>query len=160
MPHVHLDRERDRDLYAVVLDRLPAHVRHPGHMDEQVVGPEPERAAVPTLALGEQVQGGANAERREDMRRDLEPELAPDLPSFLVARKVDLAAHDHGDELVGRREPLFLDADRVVRVLVAGIAADNGGPPALEKPESRTTPRIEPGLDAATPLLPRALDLP
>src|SRR5205807_3737213 len=68
-----------------------------------------ECAAVAPLALGEQVQGRANAERRQDVCRNLEAELAPDLPSLLVGGKVDLATHDHGDELVARGEPLFLD---------------------------------------------------
>ena len=47
----------------MVLDRLPAQVGHAGHVDEQVVGSEAECPAVAAMALGEQVQGGANAER-------------------------------------------------------------------------------------------------
>jgi len=93
------------------------------------------------------------------MRRNLEPELAPDLPGLLVVRKVDLAAHDHGDELVGRGEPLLLDADSVVRILVAGIAADNSGTRALEIAEGGTAPGIEQCLDGGVRVLGRVMDL-
>ena len=41
MPHVHLDREGDRDLRALILDRLPRPCGLAGHVDEQVVGPDP-----------------------------------------------------------------------------------------------------------------------
>src|SRR2546422_11515696 len=34
--------------------------------------------------------------------------------------QVDLAAHDHVDELIIRGEPLLFDAERVTRILVAG----------------------------------------
>ena len=59
-------------------------------------------AAVTALALGQQVQRGADAEGREDVRRDLQAQIAPDLPGFFVARQINLAAHDHADELVAR----------------------------------------------------------
>ena len=39
-------------------------------------------------------------------QRPTQIELPPEIPRRLVAWKVDLAAHDHGDELVVRREPL------------------------------------------------------
>jgi hypothetical protein len=76
------------------------------------------------------------------VRGNLQTELAPDYPSLLVVWKVDLAAHDHRDELVGRGEPLFLDADRVGRILVAGNAAR-----ALEIAEGRTAAGIDEALD-------------
>ena len=99
-----------------VFHRLPAEIRHPGHVDEQVVGSEPDIVAGATGAGGEVVQDRTHAERRKDVRRDLQPELAPDRPCLGVGRfaKVDLAAHDHGGELVARGEPALLDAERVV----------------------------------------------
>ncbi len=120
----------------------PGHVGHPGHVDEQVVRPERQRTAVAALALGEQVQGRADTERREDVRRNLKTELAPDQPGLLVMRKVYLAAHDHGHELVGRGEPLLLDADRVLRILVARNAAR-----ALEIAEGGAASCIHEALD-------------
>ena len=44
VPHIHLDREGNRDLSACFLDRLPAYVGLPGHVDKQVVGPDLETA--------------------------------------------------------------------------------------------------------------------
>src|SRR5262249_55932338 len=73
VPHVHLDREGNRDLCAALLHRLPSEVGLPSHMDEQVVTPEPECAGVAALIFGEQVQGRGDAERRKDVRRDLQP---------------------------------------------------------------------------------------
>ena len=61
----------------MVLDPLPAQVGHPGHVDEEVVGSKPERTAVAAMALGERVQGGPNAERREEMRPLRESGLTP-----------------------------------------------------------------------------------
>ena len=66
-----------------VLDLLPAQVGHPGHVDEQVVGSDPDVVVDAARALGELVQDRADAERREDVRRDLEIELAPDRPGLL-----------------------------------------------------------------------------
>lgn len=86
VPHVHFDREGDRDLRASVLHALPARVGHPGHVDEQVVGSEPDVVVDAALALGEIVQDRADAERREDVRRNLETELAPDVPGLRVSR--------------------------------------------------------------------------
>ena len=57
-------------------------VGHPGHVDEQVVGSEPDVAVDAARALGEIVQDRADAERREDVRRNLETELAPDRPGL------------------------------------------------------------------------------
>src|SRR6185295_14805119 len=102
----------------------------PRHVDEQVVGSELIRG-------GERVERRAHAERGQDMRRNLEAELAPDLPGRLEVRQVDLTTHDHGDELVIGREPLLLDAARIVRILVAGNATR-----ALEIAEGGTAARI------------------
>src|SRR5206468_3198647 len=98
--------------------------------------------------------GRAHAERGEDMRRNLKTELASDLPGVLVARKVDLAAHDQGDELVARGEPLLLDADRVVWIFVAGH-----GPRALEIAEGGAAARIHDALDRGVRVLGRVMDL-
>ena len=46
------------------------------------------------------------------------------------------------DELIGRGEPLLLDAGRVGRILVAGNAAG-----ALEIAEGGAAPGVEQGLD-------------
>ena len=68
-------------------------------------GPMPDVAVAAALAHGELVQDRTYPERREDVRRDLQTELAPDRPGLVVDRvaEIDLAAHDHGDELVGAR---------------------------------------------------------
>src|SRR5262245_27652075 len=162
VPHVHFDWEGDRDLCAAIAYRLPAHVRLPGHVDEQVIGSDPEgpggitsRTDAP-LVLGECVQDGSDAEGREDVRRYLEAELAPDCPGRLVVLrpKVGLAAHDHGDELVGRGEELVFDADSVLRILIPGNATC-----AFEVPERSAAPRIEQCLDGGVGVLRRVMDL-
>src|SRR5215469_4478523 len=143
MAHVHLDRESDRDLCPLVLDRLPAIVGHPGHVDEEIVRSEPECPTVASLAFREQVQRRADAERREYMCRNLEVEVASDVPSVLVTGQVNLAAHYHGHELVGRGEPLLLDAGCVVRILVARIGAQDSGTRTLKITKGGPTPGIE-----------------
>jgi hypothetical protein len=100
---------------AGILDPLPSHVRHPGDVDEQVVGSE-------LVSGGEIVKGRSHAERADDVRRNDQAELPPDRPGRPEARKVDLAAHDHGDELVVRGEELLLDAARIGRILIPGHA--------------------------------------
>ena len=52
VPHIHLDRDGERDLRAGVFDALPAEVGHSGHVDEQIVGSEPDVVVDATLALG------------------------------------------------------------------------------------------------------------
>ena len=121
---------------------------------KQVVGSEPQGAAVAALAFGKQIQGRADTERGEDVRGNLQTELTPDNPGLLVARKVDLAAHDHRDELVGRGEPLFLDADRIGRILIAGNAAR-----ALEVAEGGAAARIDEALDRGVGMRWRVMDL-
>jgi hypothetical protein len=95
-----------------------------------------------TLADDELLEGGPDAERREDVRRDLEAEAASDFPRRLGAgvTQVHLAAHDHGDELIGRREPLLLDARRVLRILIVRIGAENVGTGTLEYPKAARRP--------------------
>ena len=58
------------------------------------------------------------------------PSWRPIVQACAVGRlpEVDLAAHDHVDELVARREPLLLDAASRPRILVAGRTL-----PALSK---------------------------
>ena len=155
MAHVHLDRHRQRDLRAGILDPLPAQVGHAGHVDEQVVRTEAD-VAVAARSSGELVKNRPDAERREDMRRDLQAELAPDGPGLVGRRvaEVDLAAHDHVHELVARREPLLLDAGRIGRILVAGNAAR-----ALEVAERGAAPGVEQRLDRGVGVLRRVVDL-
>ena len=104
MPHVHFDRHRERDLYAVILDGLPPLIGHSSHVDEQVVGSESDIVVDTTGALREVVENRADAERRKDVRCDLEAELTADRPSLGVGRlaEIDFAAHDHRDELIRR----------------------------------------------------------
>src|ERR1700675_4283475 len=145
------------------MNRLPALVGHPGHVDEQIVGTDLEvagRLAVrPDAAepLGELIQDRADPEREQGVRRDLESELAPDGPGLLVdlRPKVDLAAHDHGNELVARGEPLPLDAERVLRIgIVRGVASR-----AFEIAEGGAASRIEQGLDGGVRMLRRVMNL-
>jgi hypothetical protein len=122
-----------------VLGRLPARLGNAGHVDEQIVGAElPGR--------GELVERLAHPERAHHMRRDRQVELAADLPGPLVARQVDLSAHDHGDELVVGREILLLDACGVPRV--PGLLAV-----AFEVAESGASPRVHEPLDRGVGML-------
>ena len=154
VPHIHLDREGNRDLRASIVDRLPAHGGLPGHVDEQVVGSDGERSA--RWVGGEEVQDRGDAEWREDVRRDLQAELSPEGPGLCVGRcpKVDLTAHDHMAKLVSRREPLALDAGRILRILIAG-----NGTGALEISEGESAPRVVERLDGGVRVLLRVLDL-
>ena len=92
------------------------------------------------------------------MRRNLEAELAPDRPGLVGGRipKIDLAAHDHVDEPVARevvrREPLVVDAIRVLRILVARNASAKITR-ALEIAEGGATPRIDQRLDGSVRVL-------
>jgi hypothetical protein len=52
----------------------------------------------------------------QHVRGDRHVELAADPPRPLVAREIDLAAHHHGEELVGGREMLRLHPVRVFRI--------------------------------------------
>jgi hypothetical protein len=156
VPHVHLDREGDRDLRTIVVHRLPSKLGHPGHVDEQIVLSEPQRTAVATLALSEQVQGRTDAERGKDVSRNLQTELATDHPGLLVTRQIDLAAHNHRDKLVGRGKVLVIDAGCVLGVFICGRVVRSG---TLEIAEGRAAPRIEQGLDGGVGVLGRVMDL-
>jgi hypothetical protein len=124
-----------------VLHLLPAHVGHPGHVDEQVVGAE-------LVGRGERIEGRAHAEAADDVRHHLQPELAPEGPGRLEARQVDLAAHGHGQELVVGAEVLRLDAGGIRRILVAGDIAR-----ALEVAEHAAPPRVGQALDRGVGVL-------
>src|SRR6266700_1276266 len=132
-------------------------------MDEQVVGPDSKVArrlagrADAALALGQLVQDRANPEWGQDVRRDLEAELAPDGPGLLICLrpKVDLAAHDHGDELVARGEPFLMDAERVLRIGVVRRVASR----ALEIAEGGAASGIEQGLYGGVRVLRRVMNL-
>src|SRR6266581_4164118 len=89
------------------------------------------------------------------MRRNLEPELAPDVPGLLVARKVDLAAHDHADELVARAKPLLLHADRDLRIRIVRVGRES----ARERVEGGAALRIEERLDRGGGVVGRVMDL-
>src|SRR5207249_9848788 len=116
-----------------VPDFLPGGVGHAGHVYEQVVRPDVD-VAIAARSGGEPLEGRPDAERRKDMRGDLQAELAPDAPRVVGAliAQIHLAAHDHVHELIARREPLLLDAGRVEGILIARIRAENGGARALE----------------------------
>ena len=58
-----------------VLDLLPGEVGHAGHVDEQVVRADADVVLVPPVPPASVVHDRANAERREDVRRDLQAEL-------------------------------------------------------------------------------------
>jgi hypothetical protein len=68
--------------------------------------------------------------------------------------QVHLASHDHVDELLVRREPLLLDAEGVLRILVSGYPTG-----ALEVAERGPAARVEQGLDGGVRVLGRVMDL-
>ena len=154
--HVHLDREGDRYLHPFVLDLLPAEIGHPRHVDEEVVGPEADVVVDAARAGGEVVENRPDAEGRQDVRRDLQTELASDLPRLRVGRlaEVHLATHDHVDQLVARGEPLVLDAHRVARILVPCNAAGT-----LEVAKGGAAAGIEQRLDRGVRVRGRMVDL-
>jgi hypothetical protein len=135
----------------------PRRIGHARHVNEDVVLAHGDVGAGRAAgALGELVEDRANAERRENVRRDLQMQLAPDRPGLGVGfgPEIDLAAHDHVDELVLRGEPLLLDAERVLRVLVTGDTAR-----ALEIAEGGAAPGVEERLDGRVRMLGRVMDL-
>src|SRR5215475_533618 len=102
VPHVHLDREGDGDLCTLVAHRLPAKIGHSGHVDEQVVGADPDVVIDAALTDSQLVEDRTYPERREYVRGDLQTELPPDRPGLRVGRRpeINLAAHNHRDKLV------------------------------------------------------------
>jgi len=55
-------------------------------VDKQIVGPDPDIALAAALPLREQVEDRPDPERREDVRRDLQAELASDRSGLFVNR--------------------------------------------------------------------------
>src|SRR2546423_15689853 len=93
------------------------------------------------------------------MRGDLQPDLASDVPSLLVACQVHLAAHDQGDKLIRRGEPLVLDAVRVLRIFVVWVGAENRGARALEITEGGAAAGVEQRLNGGVRGLRRGVEL-
>jgi hypothetical protein len=124
---------------ACVRRRLPRVVGHAGHVDEDVVGAE-------DALLRKFVEGGCHAEGRHHVQRDLQVELAPDLPHLLVALDIDLAAHDHAQKLVVGGEILLPDAARAAGMLLAF-------PPAFEIAEDAAAARVAQSLDGGVGML-------
>ena len=133
-----------------------ADVRHAGHVDEQVVGSDPMLWSLPPVPRGEVVEDRADAERRQDVRRDLEAELAADRPGLAVGRlpEIDLAAHDHVDEFVARREPA-----RLMRVASVGYWFPGNAAGAFEIAEHGAAAGIDQRLDGGIGVLRRVMDL-
>ena len=126
MPHVHFDRHGEGDMRAGVGGGLPGHVAHAGHMDEEAIRAE-------LSGRRQRVEGRLHSERADDMQGDRQAQFAPDLPRVLVARQIDLAAHEHAEQLVGRGEMLLADASRVAgifRLLAPALEIAEYGPAA------------------------------
>src|SRR6202041_1913638 len=129
---------------------------------EQVVRSNAD-VAVAARSGGERVQNRADAERRENMRRDLQTKLPPDGPGLVggCVAEIDLAAHDHVDEAVARqvarREPLLEDAWRVLRILVARNAGAEITR-ALEIAEGGATAGVDQRLDGGVRVRRRVTD--
>jgi len=151
-------RHGERDAGAGVLHHLPGEIGHPRHVDEQVVGTEPDGAF--TFADGVELRG--HAEAADDVRGDGDIELAPEIPGSCVeARglKVDLAAHEHGHELVARREVLLLDAACVVRIRRTRRRSLQIGPRALEITEDDPSLGVGAAFDRSVGVPGRVVDL-
>ena len=91
------------------------------HVNEKIVGANAlECVAVlaAKLVQGEPIEDRGDAERRQNVRCDLETEMAPDRPRSDGTRvaEIDFPAHDHMDGLVGRRKPLDLEAGGILRI--------------------------------------------
>ena len=112
--HGHLDGHRNRNVRAFVGDRLPGAVGHRGHVDENV-------ARTDHVLFDQAGELRRDAEIPEHVRRDRQVEIAADLPGNVVSGPINLAAHHHGQELVGRGKILGADAFGVLRV--SGLVA-------------------------------------
>ncbi len=141
MAHVHFDRHRERHAGASILDLLPAHVRHPSHVNEQVVGTE-------LVGRSQRVERRTQAEAADDVRGDRNLQLASDGPGGFETRDVELAAHDHRQQLVARGEVLLLDAARVGWIFIAGNSTG-----ALEVAEDAAAPRVGQALNRGVGVL-------
>ena len=145
MPHVHFDRHGEGDMRAGVGGGLPADVAHAGHMDEEAVRAELSGAR-------QRVEGRLHSECADDMQGDRQVQLAADFPRVLVARQIDLAAHEHAEQLVGRGKVLLADA-----LGVAGIFRLLA--PALEIAERRAAAGGAEPLDRRVGMFRRMMDL-
>ena len=145
MPHVHFDRHRERDMHSRVGGRLPANLAHAGHMDEKAVRSE-------FSGFRQFVEGRLHSESADDMQSDRQAQFAADFPRLLIARQVDLAAHEHGEQLIGRSKVLLADA-----LGVAGIFRLLA--PALEIAEHRAPPGCAEPLDRGVGMFGRMMDL-
>ena len=134
MPHMHLDRHGEGDMCAGVGGGLPADVAHAGHMDEKAIRAE--------LSGGrERVESRLHSKGADDMQGDRQVQFAPDFPRVLVARQIDLAAHEHAEQLVGRRKVPFADAFGVAGIFrllapaleIAEHCAAAGGAKSLDR---------------------------
>ena len=114
-------------------------------MDEQIVRSQ-------HLFLDQIGERLGHAEAADDMRRDRDAKLASDGLGFVIARQIDLAAHDHGDKLVVGRKILLLDAPRVRRII--GFFAT-----AFEISERGAATRIHDPLDGRVGMRRRMVDL-
>src|SRR5437016_5782232 len=95
------------------------------------------------------------------MCRDRNADIAPDRPCLSVGRlsDIDLAAHYHGDELVGRAEIRLVEAVGVLGIRVTGGGRNYTLPSALEIAEGGTTPGIEQRLHGGVRMFRRVMDL-
>ena len=141
VPHVHLDGKRDRYLRADLLDFRPGGVGHARHVDEQVVASDAD-VAVAADSSSQLVESRPDAERRKDVRGDLEAEPPPDRPGQVgrLVVEVDLAAHDHMDQLVARGEPLRHQAAASVGYLLSGLVPRMLAPALSKKPKAARRP--------------------
>jgi hypothetical protein len=124
---------------------LPAKVAYAGHVDEKAIRAESTR-------IRQRVESRLHSERRDDMRGDRQAELPADFPRLLVARQIDLAAHEHAEQLLGRRKVLLADALGVARIfrLLA---------PALEIAEHGASASGAQRLDRRVGMFRRMMDL-
>ena len=134
-------------------------VRHARHVDEEVVGADPDvavrrrfqrrarrKSAGCRTATGYAPRSAGRAGVRSSMTDRCVAGPRYTSPPMIMC-----------DELVARREPLVLDARRVVRVLVAGASTEI--PRALEITERGAAPGIEERLDRGVRVLRRVMDL-
>jgi hypothetical protein len=112
-----------------------------------------EKAILAELSGGrERVEGRLHSERADDMQSNRQVQLAPDSPRLLVARQIDLAAHEHAEQLIGRGKVLLADA-----LGVAGIFRLLA--PALEIAEHRAPAGCAEARDRGVGMFGRMMDL-
>ena len=130
---------------------LPGSVGHPGHVHEQVVRADLDAAEVAGTVVnvggdaGELIEDRADPERRQDVRRDLQAELAsegPGRPRRRVAQ-IDLAAHHHRDERIVGGEDIVPEEGGTRRIPASAVDAAG----ALEEAELGAPPCVTQSLD-------------